>query len=152
MEHQITKDYNTKLTIITRKNLSEGQKLAQTNHSLAEFSNEHYDIFQQWKSISNSLIILECNNELELHNLLTKIKQQNLIYSSFNELDLDNTLTSICIFTTKENRKLFSNLPLCGKPPDTIDKLLTYLKSLKFKEQHILEKILELLKGESYAN
>lgn len=97
---------------ITRKDLSSGQQLVQTGHSIAEFANQLPTQFQDWVKNSNYLISLSVDNEDSLRNLYDKLKYYGAHVVAFTEPDMDDQLTSICYYGTPELRKYTQKLNL----------------------------------------
>lgn len=105
----------TKLVVITHKELSAGYQVVQSTHSIADFIFEHPEQAKQWKEESNSIITLACPNLESLEKLSNKLKKKGYFVTEFFEPDIDNELTSICVFGTPEVRKKLSYLPLTLK-------------------------------------
>ena len=103
----------TKLVVITRRDISPGYQAVQSTHSVADFAFEFPDTFVKWKLESNSIICLSIKNETELKKLQDKFKYltPSII---FYEPDVDE-MTSICLYGTPEIRKKLSHLPLLLK-------------------------------------
>lgn len=89
--------------------------IAQSGHAIAEFSNKFKNIFEQWHSESNYLIILEIDNEEKLQRLYYKLQDNGADVVAFNEPDIDNQLTAICYYGTPELRKYTDKLNLALK-------------------------------------
>lgn len=87
--------------------------MSQTGHALAQFMLEHPDSATDWAN--NYLICLSAENQNQLKNLLTKIRDNNIPVSYFLEPDLDFELTAICFVGTEKATKLTSSLPLALK-------------------------------------
>lgn len=89
--------------------------IAQSGHAIAEFSNKNKNIFEQWHSESNYLIILEIDNEEKLKRLYYKLKDNGANVVGFIEPDIGNQLTAICYYGTSEMRKHTDKLDLALK-------------------------------------
>ena len=107
----------SKFYLITRKDLSVGEQLAQTNHALAQFAYENPLQFREWVEKSNYIVILSAENESQLEEIKQKLINRGITFSQFTEPDYDNELTSITISPehSDEIGRLFSSLPLAGK-------------------------------------
>lgn len=102
------------MIIITRSDLSYGYQSQQSCHSIADFTYEFPQSFNEWKTTSNSIICLQVNNEKELNDLYLKLSKLTSV-TKFYEPDLNDELTSICLYADKDVRKKVSYLPLLGK-------------------------------------
>ena len=105
----------SKLIVITRRDLSPGQQAIQSAHAAIEFQHEHSEIAKQWNTNSKYLIFLSVENEQQLKFFLEKIKFYDLKYSTFFEPDIGNQLTAIAIQPSHITHRLVSNLPLALK-------------------------------------
>lgn len=105
----------TKLVVITHKELSKGYQCVQSCHSIADFLFEHPVQAKQWKEESNSIITLACPNLESLEKISKKLKKKGYFVTEFFEPDIDNQLTSICVFGIPIVRKQLSYLPLTLK-------------------------------------
>lgn len=115
MNNQITKD--SKLYLITRKDLSAGSQLAQTCHALAQFSYDNPQDFRKWVEKSNYIVVLSTENEDSLKDIISKLKDNSLDYSVFIEPDLDNQITALAISPKHSEwaSRWLSSLPLAMK-------------------------------------
>lgn len=107
----------TKLYLITRRDLTAGEQLAQTNHALAQFAYEHPQKFREWVEKSNYIVILSTESESQLEEIKQKLINRGITFSQFIEPDYGNQLTSITISPeySDEIKRMFSSLPLAGK-------------------------------------
>lgn len=103
---------NQKLVLVTRDDLTPGQRAAQILHAGIDFAFEHPDRAGPWHKNSNYVVLLSVQNEKELIDLIEKCELNNLKYSTFQEPDLGNTVTAIAIEPSPITQKLVSNLPL----------------------------------------
>ena len=103
----------TKLVVITRKDISPGYVVVQSSHSIADFADTHKEHFKDWKEQSNSIICLSIPDETELLKLYNKFKDKTPSIKFF-EPDVD-AYTSICLYGTEKIRKSLSHLPLSLK-------------------------------------
>jgi hypothetical protein len=114
-KHNSFKFDELKLISILSSDLSVGQSVAQTAHGVAEFAYQHSTLFQSWKTISNSVVILSSS---DLESLKIKLLNKGFQFSDFVEPDLDDKLTVLTILGTPEVRRYLSYLPLFGKQFD----------------------------------
>ena len=115
MNNQITE--KSKLYLVTRKDLSAGQQLAQTCHSLAQFSYDYPEDFREWVEKSNYIVVLSTENEESLKDIINQLKDNDLDHSVFVEPDLDNQVTALAISPkhTDWASRYLSSLPLAMK-------------------------------------
>lgn len=115
MKRQINN--KSKLYLITRKDLTVGQALAQTNHALSQFAYEKPLEFREWVEKSNYIVILSVDNEEQLKEITNKLIGKDIEFSKFTESDLDDQLTAIAISAVYSDdiNRMFSSLPLAGK-------------------------------------
>lgn len=112
----------SKLTIVTRGDLTPGYQSSQATHSALLFSQEHPYIFQQWLN-QPYIVLLSIKNEQELKKLIFKLKKSNLYFSVFTEPDIDNQITAVCIEPSEKTRRFTSSLPLMLRQYNTNDKI-----------------------------
>ena len=103
----------TKLVVITRRDISPGYQVVQSTHSIADFAYEHPETFKNWKEESNSIICLQAKDEAHLQKLYEKLKLMTPSVMFF-EPDV-NEFTSLCVYGTPAIRKKLSHLPLSLK-------------------------------------
>lgn len=109
------KQINPKLVVITRSDLTPGQKAVQSTHAAINFIFEHPDRAGPWFTNSNYLAQLETQNEYKLLQLVEQCEIKKLKYTVFREPDLNNSITAIAIEPSESTQKLVSNLPLLFK-------------------------------------
>ena len=107
------------MVIVTRADISKGYQVVQSTHAIADFAHEFPDLFKQWKSESNSIIVLEVQNEEKLKKLFIELKRMKANTVLFYEPDISAT-TSLCVYGTPEIRKKLSNLPLLREKKNEI--------------------------------
>ena len=56
----------TKLYTVTRRDLSAGQQLAQSLHSISDYSVQYPETFKKWNLTSNYIVALSTENEESL--------------------------------------------------------------------------------------
>ena len=103
----------TKLIVITNKELEPGYQLVQSTHSIADFAHTFNNDFNNWKTESNSIICLSARNQEHLLKIYEKFKELTSAVIFF-EPDI-NDYTSICLYGTPTIRKKLSHLPLSLK-------------------------------------
>ena len=106
---------NSKLVIITRRDLSPGYQAVQSSHCGIDFQHQYPDIARKWNKESNYLIILSVENEEQLLLFLEKCEYYDLKTTTFREPDIGNQITAIAIEPSERTRKLTSKLPLALK-------------------------------------
>jgi len=99
-----------KLFVVVRANLEEGQKAVQACHALREFVAEHNVTEAHWYHNSNTLVLLEVEDEDKLHKLSQECWRKEVFHSQFREPDLGHSLTAITI--APEGKELCQKLPL----------------------------------------
>lgn len=110
---QIKKD--SKLIVISRRDLLPGLQAVQSSHAAIQFVYDHPEVSKKWFTISNYLIFLSVETEPDLLALVEKFKQHGLVYSTFHEPDLGNALTAVAVEPSDKARKKVSGLPLMLK-------------------------------------
>jgi peptidyl-tRNA hydrolase len=86
-----------KLYLVTRTDLSPGQRAVQAAHALRAFVEAHPDVDKEWYQNSNYLAILEVHGEPQLALLLKKARLRGFPASEFREPDRENELTAIAL-------------------------------------------------------
>lgn len=104
-----------KLYVITHSDLPLKYQLPQSNHAAMEFAAQYPDEFRAWHKNSNSIIVLNAQNELKLLEFAERLKNKGIKFSEFREPDIGNELTAIAICPGPEVKRLCSGLPLAGK-------------------------------------
>lgn len=107
---QITE--NSKLIVVTRRDLIPGSQSVQASHALIKFIFEHSEISKEWYNTSEYLVKLSVNNQEELLELAEKLRWKEILFSEFREPDLDNELTAIALEPTNRARRVVSSMPL----------------------------------------
>ena len=106
---------NSKLIVITRRDLIPGSQAVQSAHASIQFIFEHPEIGKDWYEISKYLVFLSVKNQQELLDLVETFDQKGIVMSKFYEPDLHNELTAIAIEPSSRSRRLVSSLPLMLK-------------------------------------
>lgn len=104
-----------KLYIITHSDLPVGYQVPQTNHAAMEFAAQYPAEFLDWHKKSNSIIVLNCQNERKLVEFSQKLREKDIKFAEFREPDIGDELTAIAILPGPEVKRLCSGLPLSGK-------------------------------------
>ncbi len=100
------------MILITRRDLHPGAQGAQLVHAGKQFQKEHEVVQNDWYFKSNHIVLLSCENEKSLQELLFKAKTRGILCSSFTEPDFNDALTAIALEPSEEAKRLTSNLPL----------------------------------------
>jgi peptidyl-tRNA hydrolase len=103
-----------KLYIVTRKDLSAGLKLSQSIHAAQQFQREYPRLAEDWMVESNTLVVVEVDNQLGLETLIIKARSQKISYTRFEDSDfpVGEKLGAIALAPVPETEKLCRNLPL----------------------------------------
>lgn len=110
---------NSKLVVVTRFDLTPGQKVVQAVHAAVDFVFQHPNRAGPWHEQSNYVAILCVWDEKELLALAERCKARLLDFTIFREPDLDNSVTAIAIEPSPETHKLTGKLPLLFKNTTT---------------------------------
>ena len=105
-------DLQVKLVTVTRKDLKNGQQLAQSIHSSNRFAYHYPELHREWIEKSEYVISLSVKNEEQLKDLYDKLKWYGAHVVAFYEPDINNQMTSICYYGTPEMRKHTQKLDL----------------------------------------
>ena len=117
---------NSKLTVVTRNDISFGYQIAQSNHATADHGHDFPEVSKQWKEESNSIITLTVSSEEELIKLYNKLSKTHNV-SLFFEPDIDQH-TALCFYADENIRKKLRHLPLAGKVEGKVDRLILDMK------------------------
>ena len=98
------------LYIVTRRDLSAGQQLAQVGHAAFQFSQQFPVNTKIWYQKSNYICILAVENETELQHLVNI----NACMSIVQEPDLDGAVTAIAFEPSPEVKNHLAGLNLAG--------------------------------------
>lgn len=99
-----------KLYLIVRRDLSPSARAVQLCHALRAFVEEHPAEDQVWFQQSNTLVLLEVDNEDCLRHLTEKAQAAGVSWALFREPDIGDQITAIAIAPT--GKKLVRGLPL----------------------------------------
>lgn len=103
------------MVIVTRKDIHPGSQSSQLLHAAVQFEKEHFEIQNEWFNKSNHIVLLSCENEESLKNLILRANIKDIKSSVFTEPDLNNELTAVAFEPCEDTCKLVSNLPLAFK-------------------------------------
>lgn len=110
-----------KLYLVTRSDLSPGQRAVQACHALREFVAKHPEIDAEWYRNSNYIALLEVPDEETLLDLMDHAYYNDVRYVWFNEPDLESEFSPMgqftaCVFEpNKKAKELCKSLPLALK-------------------------------------
>ena len=105
----------SKITLITRQDLSAGYQASQLTHAITEFIFQHYDKAKHWHETSRYVVCLSAKDENHLKDIIAKLNSKGICYSIFREPDIDNQITSIAIEHHTDLKRITSSLPLALK-------------------------------------
>lgn len=108
-----------KLVIVTRKDLTPGQRAVQSTHAVVNFIFEHPSRAGPWFKESNYLVQLEVDDERALHKLIGKLDYHQICYTVFREPDMDNRITAVAIEPSPLTQKVVAKIPLLFKYEQT---------------------------------
>ena len=106
---------NSKLIVVTRKDLNPGSQAVQASHAAIEFIYEHPQLAKDWYNNSKYLVFLSVNNQKDLLELTEKLSWKGILFSKFYEPDLDDELTAITLEPSSRARRVVSSIPLMLK-------------------------------------
>jgi hypothetical protein len=95
--------------------LSLGYQIAQSCHSVADFSYHLSETFKSWRENSNYKICLAAKDQKSLTKLFRKLSERGAKIVPFYEPDLNNEMTAFTFLGEDQYRKYTSYLPLAGK-------------------------------------
>ena len=110
MTHQVSK-----LTTISRRDLTPGQQAVQASHAALDFTFSHPREAAEWHKHSNYLINLSVADEAHLESLSANLRLAGIKVTEFREPDLDDQLTAIAFLSDEKTKKFTSGLPLSLK-------------------------------------
>ena len=105
----------SKVTVITRQDLSPGYQSTQSGHALTEFIFQHPEIAKHWHINSKYLVYLSAKDESHLQSIINKLSEKGIKHSVFREPDIDNQLTAVAIEPHIDLKRITSSLPLALK-------------------------------------
>ena len=93
---------------ITRKDISFGQKIVQSNHASTQYLIDHSPHIEgKWSN--GSIICLELGNEKSLKRWIKKLEDNDIKYSLFREPDMNHEITAIAAL---HHGDIFHGIPL----------------------------------------
>lgn len=97
-----------------------------TAHAVADFADQCYEGFREWKRDSNSIIVLGVDDEESLKRQYEKVRKLlgNDAYGpvSFAEPDIDDQWTSIAFYAPFAVRRKLRHLPVVGRKEGQLNK------------------------------
>jgi hypothetical protein len=99
----------SKLYVIVQEDLSPGMKIAQGGHALCSFSSDHAEVYRDWYTTSNNLVVLQAP---DLQVLADSLSEKGFRSSCFHEPDLNDQLTALAVEPAAQ--RWLSNLRLAG--------------------------------------
>lgn len=103
-----------KLYLVVRRDLSPGRRAAQLCHAMRQFADDHPAAERVWFEASNTLVLLEVDDEPALAVLASAATKDGIAVSRFHEPDLGGALTAIALGPSA--RSLVRRLPLALSP------------------------------------
>lgn len=104
-----------KLFLVVRGDLSPGARAAQLCHAMREFIEHHPEIDEEWYRVSNTVVLLEVEDESRLRSLAEDATKVGAPVTLFAEPDLDNQYTALALGPS--GRNLVRRLPLAFRTP-----------------------------------
>lgn len=86
-----------KLYLVSRSDLPMGLRAAQLCHAVREFQALHPEVDLEWYMQSNTLVLLEVDNEADLTELAVRAEAHLCPVARFREPDLGNALTAVAL-------------------------------------------------------
>jgi peptidyl-tRNA hydrolase len=116
------------LYIVTRRDLTPGQQIAQVAHAIATFARKSEESFKVWHDLSSYIVILSVKDLEELHSLRTKLLSNQVSISEFYEPDINNELTAFTVSPINYEiaSKLLSSYPLAFQESRTKDVIIVH--------------------------
>lgn len=114
--------------IVTRRDLTPGQQIAQVAHAMAEIAVEIPASISKWYQESQFIVVLSVKDEDELFNLYKKLYDQELGVYSFYEPDINDELTAFAVDPKHytEASKLLSSIPLAFQERRVKDEIIVH--------------------------
>lgn len=103
--------------MVTRRDLTPGQQIAQVAHAMASFAYEGILSFETWLVTSGYIVVLSVETIYDLLQLNSELYASGSRTFEFREPDLGNELTAIAIDPNdyEKARRMVSHLPLALK-------------------------------------
>lgn len=102
-------EWNPKLYVVTRRDLSPGAQACQAIHAVCEFVKMHPEAYQKWYTESNYLAFLSVKDEDALYKYKIKADINHILFATFHEPDFGDELTAVVFDATIEARELLKN-------------------------------------------
>jgi len=100
----------SKIYLVTRSDLSYGQRAVQAAHSLHEFMETNRGVYDSWVRQSRTLAILEASDEKALSDISERARVRGVPLAEFHEPDCGMELTAVALGPT--GKGLVRRLPL----------------------------------------
>ena len=107
----IENEWQPKLYVVTRSDLTPGARACQGMHAMREFMEKHPEIERAWYKTSNYIAFLEAPDEVYLSQLILCASSQNIAHACFCEPDFNDELTAVVFEPTLQSRDLLKELP-----------------------------------------
>lgn len=86
-----------KLFLVTRRDLAPGARASQLCHALRAFVEAHPEVDRSWFEESNTLVLLEVEDEDALMRLAWAATMAGVPWSLFREPDLSDSVTAVAL-------------------------------------------------------
>ena len=107
--------HNSKLRIVTVRDIHPGAQMVQSTHAMSKFAVEYPEQFSDWYKNSQYIACLSIEDEKSLLLLVEKLRKRGVSVSVFREPDLNHKATSIAIEACEQARRLTGSLRLAQK-------------------------------------
>jgi len=99
-----------KLFLVTRRDLAPGARASQLCHALRAFVESHPEVDRSWYEESNTLVLLEVDDEDALMRLAWRATMTGVPWSMFREPDMNDAATALALGPS--GQPLVRRLPL----------------------------------------
>jgi len=99
-----------KLYVVTRADLTQGARVAQSVHAAFQMATEHPGLVACWLRESSNLVVLEVPDEAALMALRARAGAAGVPCALFREVDFGDAATALAL--GPEGRRLVACLPL----------------------------------------
>ncbi len=86
-----------RLHVVVRADLPAGSRAVQAVHAARAFADQHPELEREWFATSNTLALLEVDDEPALERLSESAAAKGVAAAGFREPDLGDSLTAIAI-------------------------------------------------------
>lgn len=105
-----------KLYVVVRQDLAPGSQIAQSLHAFREYIEHHPESEKTWYKNSNTIAILGCQDEEELHSLMSLADGRGIKLAPFREPDFGDALTACAFEPGQKTSSFLSHLRSALKP------------------------------------